>query len=452
MGKWRTVCPPEERNPVHVFRTYHRGGYREWRRKPVATAHAEGRGAVATALRAVSILRDRYPDEFFRISYQRPGEPVPDPADPDRVVRDFEPAMILGGAAPLAYRGRKTRGEFAEAPELQRRKKNPTRGEELLRSFHGKVRVERVPAKFRVPAELLEVGRLVTVEYDPPSGSRFGRVRFKHRFGDRPRLFVGEDGRGAFAPGALFTRRGFVNPAGKPALDTGRASRSNPLSGSRAPADNPSILLVREMNPRGATRMARARDRRGRYLPRGRGRRRRSRRGRSRSYARSYRRSRRGRRRARRNPFGFSFRGFRLIPSTGTLVNAVYGVAGFVGTRALPMLVLKGRDTGAIGYVANVVSAGVVAMLVRMVGGAPAAGYALTGGLISTGVRALREFGKNNPDSLPDPIKASVGLLDYELGDDEDLDDYELGQYPGAMLPGASLPAIRNRFPSRFAS
>lgn len=82
-----------------------------------------------------------------------------------------------------------------------------------VEKFHGGAL--RPGKAIAVPPSIAEVGRLAAIHYEPPRGSRFGRFRMEHEFKTRPRVFVGEGGRGIFVPEGAFTRRGFVNPAGK---------------------------------------------------------------------------------------------------------------------------------------------------------------------------------------------------------------------------------------------
>lgn len=83
-----------------------------------------------------------------------------------------------------------------------------------------------------------------------------------------------------------------------------------------------------------------------------------------------------------RNPFGVS---------TETIGLAAWGVAGGVGALALPAAFLPSQNNGAIGYLLNAGAAVALKFVGDMALGKNAGDGMLIGGLITTGMRIVRE-------------------------------------------------------------
>lgn len=81
----------------------------------------------------------------------------------------------------------------------------------------------------------------------------------------------------------------------------------------------------------------------------------------------------RSHRRRSRNPIGFG-------KGVGTLKNGFWALVGLVLTRQLPQMLLKEKNTGAMGYIANVAAAFGASYGVGKFAGADAGGAALIGG------------------------------------------------------------------------
>lgn len=89
-----------------------------------------------------------------------------------------------------------------------------------------------------------------------------------------------------------------------------------------------------------------------------------------------------------RNPLGIN---------KANIALAAWGVAGGVGARAIPALVLPAQNTGFMGYALNFASALALGFAGRMVDGTAGEGM-LIGGLVSTGLRIVSDnFGSKIP-------------------------------------------------------
>lgn len=86
----------------------------------------------------------------------------------------------------------------------------------------------------------------------------------------------------------------------------------------------------------------------------------------------------------RRNP-NFASKGI------GTLKNGFWALVGLVVTRQLPQMLLKEKNTGAMGYAANVAAAFAGGFLIGKFAGADAGGAALIGGGLYTVNRVISE-------------------------------------------------------------
>ena len=81
----------------------------------------------------------------------------------------------------------------------------------------------------------------------------------------------------------------------------------------------------------------------------------------------------------------------------GNLSLAAWGVAGGVGARALPALVLPSQNSGFMGYALNFASAIALGFAGHMVDGMAGEGL-LIGGLVATGLRIVTDnFGSKIP-------------------------------------------------------
>jgi hypothetical protein len=91
----------------------------------------------------------------------------------------------------------------------------------------------------------------------------------------------------------------------------------------------------------------------------------------------------------RRNPFGVD---------RASITLAAWGVAGGVGAQALPAIILPAQNTGFMGYGLNLISAIALKMVGDAVLGKNAGDGMLTGGLIATGLRIVKDqFGAQIP-------------------------------------------------------
>lgn len=125
--------------------------------------------------------------------------------------------------------------------------------------------------------------------------------------------------------------------------------------------------------------------------------------------------------RRRRNP---SVRGF-LGGGVELLKSGVYALIGLVLTRQLPQLVLGARNTGVIGYLANVLAAGLASAGIRKGMGPEAGNAALLGGGLYLANRVISEW--------LSPVSRYLSLTG--LGD------------PGAMIGGPrSLRGIESGY------
>lgn len=86
--------------------------------------------------------------------------------------------------------------------------------------------------------------------------------------------------------------------------------------------------------------------------------------------------------RRRKNPFGVD---------TATIGIAAWGVAGGIGALALPAAFMPSQNTGAIGYLLNAGSAVALKFVGDMALGKNAGDGMLVGGLITTGMRIVRD-------------------------------------------------------------
>jgi hypothetical protein len=93
--------------------------------------------------------------------------------------------------------------------------------------------------------------------------------------------------------------------------------------------------------------------------------------------------------RRRSNPFGVD---------KNSVMLAAWGVAGGVGAQALPAIILPAQNTGFMGYGLNIISAIALKMLGDGMLGKNAGDGMLTGGLIATGLRIVKDqFGASIP-------------------------------------------------------
>lgn len=82
-----------------------------------------------------------------------------------------------------------------------------------------------------------------------------------------------------------------------------------------------------------------------------------------------------------RNPLGIN---------AATIGFAAWGVAGGVGARALPAMVMSAQNTGIVGYLLNAAAAVALGFVGRYI--SPMAGEGmLMGGLVSTGLRVVND-------------------------------------------------------------
>jgi hypothetical protein len=81
----------------------------------------------------------------------------------------------------------------------------------------------------------------------------------------------------------------------------------------------------------------------------------------------------------------------------GNIALAAWGVAGGVGARALPAVIMPTQNTGVMGYVLNLASALALGFAGRMMDEMAGEGL-LIGGLVSTGLRIVSDnFGSQIP-------------------------------------------------------
>lgn len=93
----------------------------------------------------------------------------------------------------------------------------------------------------------------------------------------------------------------------------------------------------------------------------------------------------RAHRRRRNGGVGFASKGI------GTLKNGFWALVGLVLTRQLPQMLLKEKNTGAMGYGANAVAAFVASFAIGKFAGTDAAGAALIGGGLYLTNRVIQE-------------------------------------------------------------
>lgn len=84
----------------------------------------------------------------------------------------------------------------------------------------------------------------------------------------------------------------------------------------------------------------------------------------------------------RRNPLGFD---------KSTLTGAAFGVAGAVGSLALPAMVLPSQNTGAVGYLLNAGAAFAMKVAGDMLLGKSAGDELFAGGLVGVGLRIIKD-------------------------------------------------------------
>lgn len=120
-------------------------------------------------------------------------------------------------------------------------------------------------------------------------------------------------------------------------------------------------------------------------------------------------------RRHRRNPlFGGYRRHRRRNPILGMspgdiLETAVYGVGGFVGTRAIPQAILGASNQGVMGYAANGATALALGWLAGKISSKAGSGV-ITGGIIALAARILSDtMGQG-------AFGGALGDLQYDLG------------------------------------
>ncbi|MCI0402697.1 MAG: hypothetical protein L0212_04145 [Acidobacteria bacterium] len=92
----------------------------------------------------------------------------------------------------------------------------------------------------------------------------------------------------------------------------------------------------------------------------------------------------RHRRRRRRNPIGGR------IGELGK--TALWAIGGGIWTRSLPQMLLKEKNVGVFGYLANAAAAGIGSALATRFAGAPAGNGVLIGGAVMIAGRAFEEF------------------------------------------------------------
>lgn len=89
-------------------------------------------------------------------------------------------------------------------------------------------------------------------------------------------------------------------------------------------------------------------------------------------------------RRRRRNP-QYADMGLRIVK------NGAYGLLGFFVAKQLPQAVLGARNTGPMGYLANLISAGIAGFIANQMGGQEAAVAAVTGGGLQVVNRVVQD-------------------------------------------------------------
>lgn len=85
----------------------------------------------------------------------------------------------------------------------------------------------------------------------------------------------------------------------------------------------------------------------------------------------------------RRNPLGID---------KNSVMIAAWGVAGGVGAQALPAIIMPSSNTGFMGYGLNIISAVALKLLGDAALGKNAGDGMLTGGLIATGLRIVKDY------------------------------------------------------------
>lgn len=143
--------------------------------------------------------------------------------------------------------------------------------------------------------------------------------------------------------------------------------------------------------------------------------------------------------RHRRNPFGLD---------SSVVKTAAWAVAGGVGTRSLPEMILPAQNTGFTGYALNVAAAVVLSMLGnRFIGGEAGKGI-LIGGIAGTGMRIVEEqFGRRLGEFSS--ISSLAGDPRYSF-----MGAYDAASFPlpwnGAALPPAAIAAVQASNPADF--
>ena len=118
----------------------------------------------------------------------------------------------------------------------------------------------------------------------------------------------------------------------------------------------------------------------------------------------------RARYRRRRNPAGVAD-----IRALGT--KAFYAIAGGIGTRALPQMILKERNEGPMGYLANGVALLLSSYALGTVGGRPARDAAVLGGAVMIAGRVVEDFlGRRIVEFGGTDLLGNYGDSRYDLG------------------------------------
>jgi hypothetical protein len=104
------------------------------------------------------------------------------------------------------------------------------------------------------------------------------------------------------------------------------------------------------------------------------------------------------------------------LGSFGRPIDWVYGgvgvIAGVVGTRAIPQLVLGSSNTGIMGYLANAATTALLTIAARFASKSPVlSGAVLAGGAASILSRIIQDY------SLLGSYSSQVGLGDYLMSD-----------------------------------
>lgn len=118
----------------------------------------------------------------------------------------------------------------------------------------------------------------------------------------------------------------------------------------------------------------------------------------------------RARYRRRRNPAGVAD-----IRALGT--KALYAIAGGIGTRALPQMILKDRNEGPMGYLANGIALIVSSYAAGTIGGRPARDAAVLGGAVMIAGRVVEDFlGRRLVEFGGTDLLGNYGDSRYDLG------------------------------------